>query len=41
MYYVGDCHHAIIDKNTFNRVQQKIARRNYKRSGITKNLNVL
>ena len=37
MYYVSDCHPAIIDKNTFNRVQQEIARRNSKRSASTKN----
>ena len=38
MYYVSGCHPAIIDKNTFNRVQQEMARRNSKRSGSTKNL---
>ena len=38
MYYVSGCHPAIIDKKTFNRVQQEIARRNSKRSGSTKNL---
>lgn len=32
MYYVSDCHPAIIDKSTFNIVQQEIARRNAKRS---------
>lgn len=37
MYYVSDCHPAIIDKDTFNRVQQEIARRNSKRSASTKN----
>ncbi len=37
MYYVSDCHPAIIDKNTFNRVQQEIARRNSKRSASTRN----
>lgn len=37
MYYVSDCHPAIIDKNTYNRVQQEIARRNSKRSASTKN----
>ena len=36
MYYVSDCHPAIIDKDTFNRVQQEIARRNAKRSVCTK-----
>lgn len=35
MYYVSDCHPAIIDKNTFNIVQQEIARRNAKRSVCT------
>ena len=35
MYYVSDCHPAIIDKNTFNIVQQEIARRNAKRSVYT------
>lgn len=38
MYYVSDCHPAIIDRDTFNRVQQEIARRNSRRSGSTKNL---
>ncbi|MBR5180423.1 MAG: recombinase family protein [Lachnospiraceae bacterium] len=37
MYYVSDCHPAIIDKDTFHRVQQEIARRNSKRSASTKN----
>lgn len=37
MYYVSDCHPAIIDRDTFNRVQQEIARRNSKRSASTKN----
>ncbi len=37
MYYVSDCHSAIIDKNTYNRVQQEIARRNSKRSASTRN----
>ena len=37
MYYVSDCHPAIIDKNTFNRVQQEIARRNSKRSASIRN----
>ncbi len=37
MYYVSDCHPAIIDRNTFNRVQQEIARRNSKHSASTKN----
>ena len=37
MYYVSDCHPAIIDRNIFNRVQQEIARRNSKRSASTKN----
>lgn len=36
MYYVSNCHPAIIDKDTFNRVQQEIARRNAKRSVCTK-----
>ena len=35
MYYVSDCHPAIIDKATFNIVQQEIARRNAKRSVCT------
>ena len=35
MYYVSDCHPAIIDKNTFNIVQQEITRRNAKRSVCT------
>ena len=35
MYYVSDCHPAIIDKATFNIVQQEIARRNAKRSMCT------
>lgn len=37
MYYVSDCHPAIIDKDTFHRVQQEIVRRNSKRSASTKN----
>ena len=37
MYYVSNCHPAIIDKNTFNLVQQEIARRNSKRSASTRN----
>jgi len=37
MYYVSDCHPAIIDKNTFNIVQQEIARRNSMRSVSTNN----
>ena len=37
MYYVSDCHPAIIDKTTFHLVQQEIARRNSKRSASTKN----
>lgn len=35
MYYVSDCHPAIIDKAMFNIVQQEIARRNEKRSVCT------
>ena len=35
MYYVSDCHPAIIDKTTFNIVQQEITRRNAKRSVCT------
>lgn len=35
MYYVSDCHPAIIDKATFNIVQQEITRRNAKRSVCT------
>lgn len=36
MYYVSDCHPAIIDRDTFNIVQHEIARRNAKRSVCTK-----
>ena len=35
MYYVSDCHHTIIDKSTFNILQQEIAYRNAKRSVCT------
>lgn len=36
MYYVSDCHEAIIDRNIFNLVQQEFARRNAKRSICSK-----
>lgn len=36
MYLVTDCHHAIIDRDTFNLVQQELARRNSKRKVSSK-----
>ena len=36
MYYVSDCHPAIIDRTTFNIAQQELARRNAKRKVSTK-----
>ncbi len=38
MYYVSDCHPAIIDRDTFNIVQQEIARRNAKRNVSSKTI---
>ena len=36
MYLVSDCHEAIIDRDTFNHVQQELARRSAKRKVSTK-----
>ncbi len=36
MYLASDCHPAIIDRNTYNLVQQELARRNAKRKVSTK-----
>ena len=38
MYLATDCHPAIIDRNTYNLVQQELARRNAKRKVSTKSV---